>query len=118
MNTFQLTCFLTLAETLSFAKAARLLNVTQPAVTHQIHSLEEELNAKLFKRTTRSVEITQEGLFLICLCAVQRMPALHWQRLASESLSSPTFRPCGTPPWPTFQSKMWSRCPMGHTTKA
>ena len=65
MNTFQLTCFLTVAETLSFAKAAKQLNVTQPAVTHQIHSLEEELNAQLFKRTTRSVEITQEGLIFL-----------------------------------------------------
>lgn len=65
MNTFQLTCFLTVAETLSFAKAAKLLNVTQPAVTHQIHSLEEELNAQLFKRTTWSVEITQEGLIFL-----------------------------------------------------
>ncbi len=65
MNTFQLTCFLTVAETLSFAKAAKLLNVTQPAVTHQIHSLEEELNAQLFKRTTRCVEITQEGLIFL-----------------------------------------------------
>lgn len=61
INTFQLTCFLTVAETLSFAKAARQLNVTQPAVTHQIRSLEEELNTQLFKRTTRSVEITPEG---------------------------------------------------------
>ncbi len=65
MNTFQLTCFLTVAETLSFAKAAKLLNVTQPAVTHQIHALEEELNAQLFRRTTRSVEITQEGLIFL-----------------------------------------------------
>ncbi len=65
MNTFQLTCFLTVAETLSFAKTAKLLNVTQPAVTHQIHSLEEELNAQLFKRSTRSVEITQEGLIFL-----------------------------------------------------
>ena len=65
MNTFQLTCFLTVAETLSFAKAAKQPNVTQPAVTHQIHSLEEELNAQLFKRTTRSVEITQEGLIFL-----------------------------------------------------
>ena len=65
MNTFQLTCFLTVAETLSFAKAAKQLNVTQPAVTHQIHSLEEELNTQLFKRTTRSVEITQEGLIFL-----------------------------------------------------
>ena len=54
-----------MAETLSFAKAAKLLNVTQPAVTHQIHSLEEELNTQLFKRTTRSVEITQEGLIFM-----------------------------------------------------
>ena len=65
MNTFQLTCFLTVAETLSFVKAARQLNVTQPAVTHQIRSLEEELNAQLFKRTTRAVEITQEGLIFL-----------------------------------------------------
>lgn len=65
MNTFQLTCFLTVAETLSFAKTAKQPNVTQPAVTHQIHSLEEELNAQLFKRTTRSVEITQEGLIFL-----------------------------------------------------
>ena len=65
MNTFQLTCFLTVAETLSFVKAARQLNVTQPAVTHQIRSLEEELNAQLFRRTTRAVEITQEGLIFL-----------------------------------------------------
>ena len=33
MNTFQLECFLTVAETLNFAKAAHILNITQPAVT-------------------------------------------------------------------------------------
>lgn len=65
MNTFQLTCFLTVAETLNFAKAAERLNITQPAVTHQIRSLEDELNAKLFVRTTRRVELTPAGyLFL------------------------------------------------------
>lgn len=61
MNTFQLSCFLAVAENLSFARAAEQLNVTQPAVTHQIHSLEEELNVKLLKRTTRTVEITTAG---------------------------------------------------------
>ena len=65
MNTFQLTCFLTVAETLSFVKAAKQLNVTQPAITHQIRALEEELNAQLFRRTTRAVEITQEGLIFL-----------------------------------------------------
>lgn len=61
MNTFQLSCFLNVAETLNFARAAEELNITQPAVTHQIHTLENELNVKLFKRTTRTVEITPAG---------------------------------------------------------
>lgn len=61
MNTFQLTCFLSVAGSLSFARAAERLNVTQPTVTHQIKSLEEELNVKLFRRSTRMVELTPEG---------------------------------------------------------
>lgn len=65
MNTMQLACFLTVAETLSFARAAELLHVTQPAVTQQIHSLEAELNLQLFRRTTRTVELTQEGLIFL-----------------------------------------------------
>lgn len=65
MNTFQLECFLTVVETLNFAKAAQILNITQPAVTKQIKSLEDELNVRLFKRSTRSVELTSEGKLLI-----------------------------------------------------
>ncbi|MBM6828825.1 LysR family transcriptional regulator [Anaerotignum lactatifermentans] len=65
MNSMQLSCFLTVAETLNFAKAAQHLNVTQPAVTQQIHSLEEELNVTLFLRTTRKVELTRAGLMFI-----------------------------------------------------
>ena len=65
MNTFQLRCFLTLAQTLNFARAAQQLSVTQPAVSHQIRTLEEELNVKLFKRTTRSVELTRSGKLFI-----------------------------------------------------
>ena len=61
MNTFQLSCFLSVAETLNFARAAERLNITQPAVTHQIHSLESELNTKLLRRTTRTVELTASG---------------------------------------------------------
>lgn len=65
MNTMQLLCFLTVAETLNFARAAEQLHVTQPAVTQQIHSLENELNSHLFRRTTRTVELTQEGLIFL-----------------------------------------------------
>lgn len=61
MNTFQLSCFLAVAEYLSFAQAAQALHVTHPAVSQQIQSLEKELNVKLFQRTTRSVRMTEEG---------------------------------------------------------
>lgn len=61
MNTFQLSCFLTVAEYLNFTQAARSLHVTHPAITQQIQSLEKELNVKLFHRTTRSVKLTEEG---------------------------------------------------------
>lgn len=65
MNIFQLSCFLAVVETLNFARAAEQLHVTQPAVTQQIHSLEKELNVKLFKRTTRTVKMTEEGLLFL-----------------------------------------------------
>ena len=61
MNIFQLSCFLAVANTLSFAKAAEKMNISQPAITHQIKALENELNVPLFRRTTRLVEITPEG---------------------------------------------------------
>ena len=65
MNTFQLECFLAVSNTLSFVRAAEQLNISQPAITHQIKTLEDELNTVLFKRSTRFVEITQEGISFI-----------------------------------------------------
>lgn len=65
MNTFQLTCFLTVAETLNFARASQRLHITQPAVTHQIRALETELDVKLFLRTTHFVELTHAGRLFI-----------------------------------------------------
>ena len=65
MNTVQLTCFITVAETLNFLKTAELLHISQPAVTKQIKTLEDELKVKLFHRTTRSVELTTEGIIFL-----------------------------------------------------
>ena len=50
MNTIQLECFLAVAEHLNFSKASQALKLTQPAVSHQIQTLEEELGVKLFIR--------------------------------------------------------------------
>lgn len=62
MNTQQLESFLAVAENLSFARAAETLNITQSAVSRQIHALEDELDARLFRRTSRSVSFTPAGL--------------------------------------------------------
>ena len=65
MNTTQLECFLAVAETLNFSKAAGMVNISQPAVSHQISSLEAELGVRLFLRTNKSVQLTKEGLSFI-----------------------------------------------------
>lgn len=65
MNTTQLECFLAVAEFLNFSRAAQTVQITQPAVTHQIHALEKELGVPLFNRSSKNVELTQAGLLFI-----------------------------------------------------
>lgn len=62
MNTQQLESFLAVVENLSFARAAEDLNITQSAVSRQIHALENELDTRLFHRTSRSVSLTPAGI--------------------------------------------------------
>ncbi len=61
MTDRQLRCFLALYETLNFSAAARQLFLTQPTLSYQIRTLEEELGTPLFVRTTCRVEPTQAG---------------------------------------------------------
>jgi LysR family transcriptional regulator, hca operon transcriptional activator len=60
----QLNCFVNLAETLNYSRTAQLLYITQPGVTHEINTLEDELGLKLFIRTKRKVELTTAGFSL------------------------------------------------------
>lgn len=62
MNSSQLECFVSLAGTLNFVKTAEQLGLSQPAVSKQIKSMEEELGAPLFFRTSRSVTLTPAGI--------------------------------------------------------
>lgn len=57
--------FAVAGRTLSFTKAAEILNVTQAAVSHQIRVLEDQLGVPLFRRTTRSLELTVAGQQLL-----------------------------------------------------
>ena len=53
--------FITVAQEQSFSKAAKVLNVSQPALSKQIKDLEDEYQITLFNRTTRTVSLTEEG---------------------------------------------------------
>ncbi|MDF7638201.1 LysR family transcriptional regulator [Lactobacillus sp. ESL0791] len=64
MNTEYLRLFLNLAETLNFSQTAKNVNLTQPAVTHAINKLEQDLGFKLFNRSKRTVELTDGGKIL------------------------------------------------------
>lgn len=49
------------ADFLNFSRAAEHLRITQPAVSHQVKTLEDELGVQLFSRTSKAVRLTQEG---------------------------------------------------------
>lgn len=54
-----------LAETQSFVQTASICHSTQPTVSNAIARLEDELGNKLFERTTRIVELTSFGIYLL-----------------------------------------------------
>lgn len=61
MELNQLEYFVALAHIKNFTKAAKSLNVSQPALSRSIIRLEKDLNIKLFIRDSRKVDLTQYG---------------------------------------------------------
>ena len=52
---------LSVAKERSFTKAAARLNISQSAVSEQVRLLEEEIGFALFRRTSRGIELTEQG---------------------------------------------------------
>ena len=62
MDIRQLQYFVTCAQQRSFSLAAELLYTSQPHVSMVIRSLEQELNTRLFERTSKGVILTESGM--------------------------------------------------------
>ena len=65
MELRQLEAFITVARRESFTRAAAELHLTQPAVTRQIAALEVELQALLFDRLGKRIQLTGAGETLL-----------------------------------------------------
>ncbi len=65
MEVHQLRYFVAVVEEGSFSHAAEREHVSQPALSQQIHKLEEELNQQLFDRLPRATVLTDAGRTLL-----------------------------------------------------
>ncbi|MFJ2620298.1 LysR family transcriptional regulator [Glutamicibacter sp. NPDC087344] len=85
----QLRCFIAVADTLHFARAAGLLHVSPSTLSGQISTLERQLNCKLFERSPRAVLLTSHGQELVPLAretldAAERIT--RWSRDPQDSV--------------------------------
>jgi DNA-binding transcriptional LysR family regulator len=99
LENFRLKVFRAVAEQLSFRKAGEALYLTQPAVTLQIKSLEEELGVRLFDRRASGVVLTTAGTLLVPFAeqlhrlaeeAEHRLAALHGGAAGELALGAST----------------------------
>ena len=64
MDFSQLETFLAIVQTGSFSRAAKVIHRTQPAVSHAVRKLEEEIGEPLFDRSSRDGTLTDAGKVL------------------------------------------------------
>lgn len=61
----ELQVFLVAAETENFSEAGRILQISQPAVSTQIQTLEHRLHTQLFDRVGRNIHLNDVGVSLV-----------------------------------------------------
>lgn len=88
MNLIDIQTFLTIASAPSLSRAAEILYISQPALSHRLHALEKELGAELIVRHkgVRSIELTPAGQRFVPI-------AQKWEQLWKETQSIHLERP-------------------------
>lgn len=88
MLDYRIHTFLVLCECMNYRRAAEILHISQPAVTQQIHHLEQLYHQKLFNYEKHKLQLTEAGILLE---QYARSASLHEQGLM-EKLADPTVR--------------------------
>lgn len=86
--------FYHVAKTEQISKAAEILNVSQPAISQQIKSLEDQLGFKLFSRSKKGVKLTQEAeeIFAYCKNIFAQVESINHTLQNISSLDTGTLR--------------------------
>lgn len=84
MELYQIRYVLTAAETLNFTRAAERCNVSQPALTKAVKSLEEELRAPIFTREGKRVRLSDFGRSILPTLRQMQEQAERAKAIADE----------------------------------
>ena len=86
--------FYQVAKTEQISKAAEILNVSQPAISQQIKSLEDQIGFKLFSRSKKGVKLTQEAeeIFSYCKNIFAQVESINHTLQNISSLDTGTLR--------------------------
>ena len=87
MLDFRIKTFLCVCQTMNYTQAAKLLNITQPAVSHHIRFLEDYYQIKAFRYANKKLELTAAGRILFERCKTMENDevALSAELLSSQS---------------------------------
>ena len=87
MLDFRIKTFLCVCQTMNYTQAAKLLNITQPAVSQHIRFLEDYYQIKAFRYANKKLELTAAGRILFERCKTMENDevALSAELLSSQS---------------------------------
>lgn len=84
MLDFRVDTFLAVCKYMNFTKAAGELHITQPAVSHHIHFLEEKYGVRLFEYNGKKVSLTEAGKVFLSAAMTMKADELHLRKIMEQ----------------------------------
>src|SRR5262249_24472218 len=117
----QMRAFLLVAQHCSFSRAAEKMHVTQPGLSVMLGELERQLQFRLFNRTPRTVELTEQGAHFLVLAkkclgdletGISDIEQLSAQACRTLTVGAPPFTAAYVLPEVVSHFRLHSRCPL------